>query len=216
MAESFAFVTPAVGAQQVYAQTVVDNAGNSIAQTVRDTVTAVHADGSYDYVQDDPTGTSLTVNGTLYAIAPETISVSNAGETESYSYTPTGSSTSITCLYATSGVTGKYPHSVGQSWNFSYTVTCAGYAPSNYTQAGSVVDLETVTVSAGTFATLKTLNTLTSTNAAGTTVTQTITTWRDTLTALVIKRVTSETYSGTRPVNGYPVLVTLELQRRSS
>jgi hypothetical protein len=215
-ATSYAFVTPALGAQQVYAQTVIDNSSNTILETVRDTVTAVHADGSFDYVQDDPTGNSVTVNGTLYAITTETLTVSNAGETESTTYTPTGFTSPLTCVYATGGVSARYPHSVGQSWNFTYTVTCAGYAPSTYSQVGSVVDVESVTVAAGTFTALKTLNTLTGTNASGTTTTQTITTWRDTVTSLVVKRTTSYSYSGTQPVNGYPVLVTLELQRLSS
>ena len=209
-------MTPALGAQQFYTQTLVDNASNTITQTVRDTVTAVHADGSYDEIQDDPTGNSITVNGTLYAVGTETISVSNAGETESYSYVPTGFSAPLNCAYAASGVTGKYPHSVGQSWNFLYTVTCTNDAPTAYTEAGSVVDVESVTVPAGTFTTLKTLVTLTSTNAAGTTTTQTITTWRDTVTSIVVRRVTNDAYSGTRLSTGYPVLVTLELQKKSA
>ena len=215
-AATYAFVTPPMGARQVYAQTVIDNSSNSIAQTVRDTVVTVRADGSYDYVQDDPTGNSLTVNGTLYAVTTQTISASNAGETQSYSYTPTGFSTPLTCLYASGGVTGKYPHWVGQNWNFSYTVTCTGYAPSVYTQAGSVVDVESVTVPAGTFTTLKILNTLTWTDSTGTTTTETIASWRDTTTAIVIKRVTNYAYRGTKLVNGYRVLATLELQRQSS
>jgi len=211
----YAFVTPTIGARQIYAQTTVDNSSNTISQVVRHYVTGVNPDGSYVFVQDDPTGNSVMSNGTRYTIPSETISVSNTGRTQAYSYTPVGSSTSVTCNYSTSGTTNGYPIVLGQTWNFVYAVTCGEMTPTQFTEVGGISDVESVIVPAGTFTTIKGQSTVTWTNTTGTTRTESITTWRDTQTSLLVKRVISYSYSGTQLANGYPVSVTMALQSKT-
>jgi hypothetical protein len=80
-----------------------------------------------------------------------------------------------------------------------------GSAPVSYTQQGSVVDVESVTVPAGTFTALKFQSTITWTDADGTNRTQTITNWRDTATLYTLKQQISIAVTGTLPTNGYPV-----------
>ena len=77
---------------------------------------------------------------------------------------------------------------LGQSWEVSTTRTCVDSATENtaITAKGSVVAIEPLTVAAGTFSALKTVNTLTYRSPTSTTVTQE-TCWRDTITGLDLK-----------------------------
>jgi hypothetical protein len=65
-----------------------------------------------------------------------------------------------TCTYDPNGSGPPFPVSVGQTWQLQYTLSCNGSAPITYTQDGTVVDAEPVTVPAGTFNALKFLSTL--------------------------------------------------------
>jgi hypothetical protein len=71
--------------------------------------------------------------------------------------------------------------------------------------------VETVTVPAGSFLALKLQSTLIWTDAAGTTRTQTIINWRDTVTSVSVKQTISTAYSGTALSVGYPVASAVEL-----
>jgi hypothetical protein len=55
--------------------------------------------------------------------------------------------------------------------------------PVSYTQSGSVVDVEAVTVPVGTFTAIKLQSTVTWTSPGGATRTQTVTNWRDVATS---------------------------------
>jgi hypothetical protein len=102
---------------------------------------------------------------------------------------------------------------VGQTWQIEYTLSCDdGAATISYQQQGSVVDVESLTVPAGTFTALKLQSTLDWTDAQGTTRSETITNWRDTKTLYTLKQQIAITVSGTPPVNGYAVSRTLELE----
>ena len=80
---------------------------------------------------------------------------------------------------------------------------------------GSVVDVESVTVPAGTYSAIKLQSTVTWTNSAGTTRTQTITNWRDVVTSVSVKQEISIAYSGTIPTTGYVVSREILLQTSS-
>jgi hypothetical protein len=82
-------------------------------------------------------------------------------------------------------------------------------------QNGTVVDVESVTVAAGTFTALKLQSTVVWTDANGTTRTETVTNWLDTASFHSVK--TSETFvlSGTMPTDGYAVSREIELQSMS-
>ena len=81
-----------------------------------------------------------------------------------------------------------------------------------YTQDGTVVDLESVTVPAGTYSTLKLQSTVTWTDLQGITRTQTVSNWRDVSTMISVKQQISIAYSAAVPAVGYPVSRQILLQ----
>lgn len=212
---SYDSVIPAVNSRQVFAETIVDNGHNTINLTLRHTVTAVADNGlSFTLLQDDPSNTSQTVNGTTYAVQTETITENASGQETGYSYTPSGGSLT-TCSYSPHGAGPDYPLTLGQTWDSGYALLCSGASTLSYQQSGSISEIDSVTVPAGTFTALRLDSTLTWTDSAGTTRVETISTWRDTATSRLIKRVITTAYSGTLPTHGYPVSTTLVLQSQS-
>jgi len=210
----YGFVTPKVNSEQIYSRTTVDNSNNTINQSGRNTVTAVNADGSYILVNDDPTNDSIIVNGTTYTTIPESITNNKSGQEISYTQMPT-TGPSITCMDSPHGAGPSYPLTAGQSWTSNYSVTCGSAQPISYTQTGSVVGAESVTVPAGTFSAIKVQSTLTWADPDGITQTESVETWRDTNTSIVVKRVINYKYSATPSTNSYPVTTTVELQSQS-
>jgi len=211
MPTSYDFVTPMANAQRNYQETIVDNVGNTIVETYSQTVTTVNSDGSYVLLQDDTTGNAIIEDGTTYTIPTETINVNNNGQQTTYSYVNTSGAT-VDCTYAPHGPSPDFPLTVGQTWTLQYTLTCGSTAAVSHTQTGTVVDVESVTVPAGTYNALKLQSTDTSTNAKGTTLTQTTTNWRDVVTGFSVQRNSTRAYSGTLPTTGYPVTITLVLE----
>ena len=180
-----------------------------------ETVTSVNSDGSYVYTSQDPTGNSVVVDGTTYAIPTETINSNNNNQSTSYNYVGSGGST-ITCTYDPHGNGPDYPLVVGNTWNQQYTLTCGTATPITFSQSGTVSDVESVTVPAGTYTAVKLTSTVSWTTAAGTTISQAITNWRDTQTQKSVKRTIVATYGGTLPSTGYAVDTTTELQSSSN
>jgi len=212
---TYYFVTPALNAQYVYAQTIVDNSANTINETVALLVTAVQGSGAYTEQQSDPTGTVVTVNGVTYSVLDESINFNPEGQATTYSFMPANGSLT-TCTYTPSAGGLTYPTQVGTTWTTNYTLSCGSAAPVSYTHTGVVADVEAVTVPAGTFQALKVMSTITWTDANGTTRTQNATNWRDVNTGLSVQSVTTTAYSGT-PVSAasYPVSNTRVLQSMS-
>jgi hypothetical protein len=210
-AMTYDFVVPATNAQRSYAETIVDNSGNVIKETYSDTVTAVNTDNSYVVLQEDTTGASVLVDGTTYSIPTESIDVDAQGHDTSYSYTNTNG-TLETCTYSPYGPGPTYPITVGGAWTTYYTVTCGTAAPVSHTQTGAVVDVETVTVPAGTFTAVKLQSTDVWTNADGTTFTETAFNWRDVDTTFSVQRTVTWAYSGTLPTKGYEVTAQVVLK----
>jgi len=210
---SYPFVAPTLNATELSSVTYVDNASNSIGLTEQETVTAVNADGSFVVHIDNPNNNTLVVNGTTYSVLTEDETFNDTGQALSYSYTPAGG-TQIDCVDAPHGVGPDFPVTVGQAWVDDFTVSCGGNAPIAYSQTGTVVDVESVSVPAGAFTALKLQSTLTWTTAAGVLRTETLTTWRDTTTGHVVKEIQDFSYS-VPPAGGYPVSRTTVLLSQS-
>jgi hypothetical protein len=211
---SYSFVTPPLNSTRTYSETIIDNANNTINLGVSDTVTSVNPDGSYVTLSEDPSHATVIVDGTDYSILTETINVNNSGQATRYVYTAADASV-VTCIYDPHGSGPDFPVSVGAMWTLTYTVACGTQTPVTYSQTGSVVDVESVTVPAGTYSALKLESTLTWTDVAGTTRTQTITNWRDVNTLISVEQDISIAYSGTLPTNGYAVSREILLQSAS-
>jgi len=213
---SYAFVPPVSGVTRILAETIVDNSDNTINIGYSDTVSMVNSDGSYTALVQSTTGASTIVNGTNYAVTTENENYNDSGQEIGYTFTgETGAL--VTCTYTPHANGPDFPVQVGQTWQIDYTQSCDnGSAPVSYTQQGSVVDVESITVPAGTYTALKFQSAITWTDADGTTRTQTVTNWRDTATLYTLKQQISIAVSGTLPTTGYPVSRTIELQSISA
>jgi hypothetical protein len=202
---AYAFVAPVVNSTRTYSETIVDNANNTIVIGYTQTVMAVAADGTITEVQQSTTDGSTVVNGTNYTPLAETETYDGtSGQETSYTYTA-ASDESVTCIYDPRDGGPDFPLRVGQTWSISYTFACGSESPVTYEQTGSVVDVESVTVPAGTFTALKLHSTVSWTNLQGTTRTQTVTNWRDIATSHSVKEEISIVVSGTLPTTGYPL-----------
>ncbi len=188
------------------------HAGNTINIGFSDSAATVNSDGTYTALVQSTTGDSTIVNGTNYAVTTENENYTDSGQEIGYSFTAV-TGMPVTCAYTPHGAGPDFPVQVGQTWQTDYTLSCDnGSAPVSYTQQGSVVDVESVTVPAGTFTALKLQSTITWTDADGTNRTETITNWRDTETLYTLKQQISIAVTGTLPDNGYAVSRSIELQ----
>jgi hypothetical protein len=207
---TYHFIAPSVGFERNYQQAIVDNENNTINETYSINVTTVNSDGSYVLLQEDTTGSSPVVDGTTYTIPTETIEVNNESQDTTYTaLEPNG--TVETCTYDPNGPGPGYPLTVGNTWTLTYTLTCGTAAPVTYTQTGNVLDVESVTVPAGTYTAIKLQSSIAWTTAGGTTITETVTNWRDIDTLFSVQQYITRVYSGTLPTTGYPVSETLQL-----
>jgi hypothetical protein len=211
-AASYAFVPPPVNSQRKYDETIVDNQNNTIELSYTETVLSASPDGSYVVQQEDPNHESVTVNGTIYSIETETVTLNDAGQELSYTAEDAGGTLAVVCNFAPHGAGPDSPVTVGMSWTLDYTLGCGGQTPTPYVQSGTAVDVESITVPAGTYSALKLQSTISWTDAQGTHRTQTVTNWRDIATSVSVKQSITISYSGTLPSTGYAVSrdITLE------
>lgn len=209
---TYAFVTPHVGDQRTYSATIEDSNSNTLTLDLISQITVVNTDGSYS---DTYSGSDVvTIDGETFG-ATERRSFNGDGQELSYTYsTPNGGTGS--CAFDPYGGGAPIPLYVDQAWQLQYTSSCNGNAPITYTQSGSVVDLESVTVPAGTFNALKLQSTITWTNSHNTTYQESITNWRDVMTLKTVKESITYTVSGTLPSEGYVTAETIELQSASA
>jgi hypothetical protein len=162
---SYPFAPPALGITRVLAETIVDNSDNTINIGYSDTINTVNADGSYVALVQSTTGDSAIVNGTNYAVTTENENYDDSGQELGYTFSA-ASGAVVTCTYAPHANGPDFPVQMGQTWQIEYTLSCDnGAGPITYTQQGSVVDIESVTVPAGTFSALKLQSTVAWTNA---------------------------------------------------
>jgi hypothetical protein len=209
---TYPFVTPVLDSVRTYSQTFVDSSGNTIDYALTTQITAVNSDGSYTEASSSPDGVN-TVDGITYG-TPENDSYNNQGQELGYTY-PTSSGGTGTCTLDPHGAGPPFPLTVGETWQLQYTLSCNGNAPTSYTQSGTVVDVESVTVPAGAFNALKLQSTITWTNSEGTTRQENVTNWRDVETLRSVKESITITLSGTTPTGDYLVSETQELQSTS-
>jgi hypothetical protein len=212
--QSYDFVPPPINSVRSYSETVVDNSNNTIDESFTVTVTALNSDGTYVELSEDPSHNSVFVNGTNYSILTETESLNDSGQETSYVYTAAGGGL-VTCTYDPHGDGPNFPLSVGNTWTLDYTLACGSGSPVSYSQVGSVADVESVTVPAGTYSAIKLQSTVTWTDSGGTTRTQTVTNWRDVATLISVKEQISIAYSGILPTTGYAVSREILLQTSS-
>jgi hypothetical protein len=209
---AYSFVPPVAGVIRVLAETIVDNSNNTIDIGYSDSVSSVNSDGTYAALVQSTTGDSSIVNGTNYAVVTQNENYDDSGQELSYTFTGS-TGVAVTCSYTPHASGPDFPVQVGQTWQIQYTLSCDdGSVPITYTQQGSVVAVESVTVPAGTFTALKFQSTVTWTNAQGTARNESTTNWRDTKTLYSVKQQIAIAVSGTTPANGYPVSRTIELQ----
>jgi len=206
---SYPFVVPAVGSQRNFSQTTVDNASNTVAETYSDKILAVNSDGTFVAQTFDPSGTVIVVNGVTYSIPTRTTTVDPSGRDLSYTFVQ--NSGAVSCVDNPNGAGPTYPVSVGAAWSSTWTLTCNAAAGVAYQQSGTIVDLESVTIPAGTFKALKLQSTVTWTSVSGTTVTETITRWRDSSNGQGVKEVDAFAYSSPPATPAYTVSKTIEL-----
>jgi len=192
---------PVLNSTDSYGVTITDNSNNTINIGTTSTVTTVNSDGTY-VILTQPTNPTAIVNGTNYADPPMTQTYNASGQELTNVYT---NGAVFTCTFDPHGFGPDFPVQVGQTWTLDYTYGCNAIAPTAFSQTGSVIDVESVTVPAGTFSTIKLQSTLTWTDSLGTARTQTVTNWRDVATSITVKEEISYTYSGTLPANGYPM-----------
>jgi len=215
-ATTYNYVAPTLNSQLTFARTIVDNANNTINQTVVEKVTAINADGSVVTQSEDPNHNSITVDGTLYSVPTATTNSNGSGQVTSETRTSEG--TTVTCTYTPHAAGPGYPFVIGDTWSSSWNETCGTRMPITYTQTGSIVNTESITVPAGTYNVIKLQSTVSWTDGNGTTHTDSRTTWKEIAPGhshTTIKEQDSYSYSGTTPTNGYPVTITLVLQNQS-
>jgi hypothetical protein len=201
---TYAFGVPTVGATATEAVTIVDNSGNTINLTETSTILSVNADGSFTSLTEYPGGDAV-VNGTNYANPPTTHDINSSDQETSYSYTDAATGEPVTCTEAPHGLGPDGPLYVGQTWTLEFTATCGTAAPITYTQSGTVVDIESVTVPTGTYTALRLQSTVTWTAPDGGARTETIMNWRDTTGLGSVRQEITYTYGAPLPTNGYAV-----------
>jgi hypothetical protein len=208
---AYGFATPVLNSIRNYTLTSKDSENSGVDIPITMQITAVNADGSFN--ESSVSNGVVTVNGISFGL-PEYGSFNSQGQELSLTYPTSGGGTGM-CTFDPHGAGPPFPIMVGQTWTLEYSYTCNGGVPISYTQNGTVVDVETVTVPGGTFSALKLESTLTWTDANGTTHQENVSNWRDVATLRSVKEVRQFSVSGTPPAGAVLVSEQLELQSTS-
>jgi hypothetical protein len=194
---SYGFVTPAMNSQRTYAVTDTNPTSTSVNTVIR-TVTSVNPDGSFSYSETVPGG---TVSGPNFM--PGDYSVDSTGHILRATLNP-GTPGAISCTDSPRGSGPVFPLTVGMGWNSTYqsgpvlpvpvvtpgnqiyVITGCSFAAANYTETGSVTDVESITVAAGTFIAVKLKSTI-SWDICPAGCTATLTEWRDSSDGQLLK-----------------------------
>jgi hypothetical protein len=209
-AATYRFVPPKAGAHLVYVDQSADTLHNTLNRAATDDVTAVNADGTFAVHEEDPSHdhfVSGAVDQTLY---PTDFQYDAAGQVTAM--TIAKGPTVAHCTYQGSqGAPASL--AVGAGWSTQYTEACDGGPGITYTQNGTLVGIETITIAAGTFSAYKLVSTTTWT-VNGITRTESATRWRDASggDTRTLKMVRTIAYSGGTPAAGSQVSASRELQ----
>ncbi|WLI89532.1 hypothetical protein Q4S45_23055 [Massilia sp. R2A-15] len=212
-AASYAYVAPQAGAQLAYADTLVDNLNSTINRNLSSSVTAVGAGGGYTASEVDPSHDRIVSGAVDHTFYPTVYNYDAMGRATSWNVTG-AAGVPVQCQVTGAQPAGApSPLTAGQTWNASYVETCGAGAGIAYSQTGSFVGIETVTVPAGTFNAYKFVST-TTWSANGRTTTEAVTRWRDTAASgsRIVKSVAAFSYSGAEPPQGALVSETQTLQ----
>lgn len=210
---TYTYVAPQAGAQLVYADTLVDNLNNTINRSLAVGVTAVSAGAGYTATEADPSNNRVASGAVDHTFYPTSYTYDAAGRATGWTVTG-ASGTPVQCQVTGAQPAGApSPLTAGQAWNATYTEVCGGGSGLTYTQAGTFVGIESVTVPAGTFSAYKFVSTTTWT-ANGRTTTESVTRWRDAAAtgSRILKSLATFTYSGAAPPQGALVSETQSLQ----
>lgn len=180
------FSTPVMNSAQTFSVTWVDFVSTSTDSIVQ-TITGVNPDGSFSYTESLAAGTTLAGNH----FRPSSTTADSAGRVLSITYNP-GTSSAVTCTFSPHGPGPDFPLTVGATWQSTYAETCTGQMPVTYTQGGSVVDTESITLPAGTFAAIKLQSTISWVFGPGM-ASEAVTRWLDSASGHPIK--TQATYT---------------------
>jgi hypothetical protein len=210
-AAKYTFIQPKAGAHLVYMDKLVDNLNNTVNRFVTEDVTAVRADGSFSVHEEDPSHNTLVSGVTDQTVYPTDFQYNAMSQPTSWVVSrPAGS---VSCAVTQGGAGAPSPLALGAGWNASWLETCGAGAGTAFTQTGTLVGTETVTVAAGTFKAFKFVASTTRT-VGGITRTETSTRWRDASggDTRTLKSESVFTYSGGTPPAGTPVSSSRELQ----
>lgn len=209
---TYTYVAPQAAAQQVYADTLLDNLNNTVNRTLAVTVTAASA-GGYTATRVDPSHDRVVSGVVDHTFYPTTVNYDAMGR--DMNWVVTGASGNPVQCQVTGGQApgAPSPLTAGQAWTAAYAEVCGAGPGLAYTQIGTFVGIESVTVPAGTFNAYKFVSTTTWTEN-GRTTTQSISRWRDAAASAsrVLKSVATFSYSGTAPPQGALVSETQLLQ----
>lgn len=188
---STGFATPALNSHKTYTVTDVDPTSTYL-NTVIQTITAVNSNGSFSYSEDLPVGTPI--NGPHFV--PAGYDDDGTGHLLRTVYCPPCLLAVISeCVASPHGDGPVFPLAAGATWQLKYELSCTAAVPrgsvfpppATYTQNGSVVDVERVTVPAGTFAAVKLESTITWPMCPAQACTERLTEWRDANTGHLVK-----------------------------
>jgi hypothetical protein len=201
---------PPVGQKVDFAVTDTDNSHNTIPWTLEYTVVSSAPDGSYTQSAIG-NGADVAVNGTVYGRIDQ-IDDYNA-QHHLTSYTNEGA-TPVTCSFAQPRIIVPPGAVIGVPWPpFNDTSTCTNgtqYATS--VQNGLYVDIENLTVPAGTFSTKKMQYDITRTDTtSGAATTGHVTIWYDVVSGREVQSSTDYTYADRTFAAGYLTHEQLEL-----
>jgi hypothetical protein len=173
--------------------------------TVIRTVTTVNSDGSFSYSETVPGGTVTGPN-----FMPGDYSVDSSGHILRATLN-SGTPGAISCTDSPRGSGPAFPLTVGMKWNSTYQsgpvlpvpvvtpgepiymITGCSFAAANYMETGSVTDVESITVAAGTFTAVKLKSTISWDICPGL-CTETLNEWLDSSDGQLLKSVTTYGY----------------------
>lgn len=209
-ASEWTFVRPAAGTTADYAQTLVDNANNTLHLSERQVVGASDAGGRYTLSRQSLTG-QVTVNGTPYGGFTYADQLDGAGHLEARALVAGG--TPFTCSYQPPEVLVPFPVTRASTWNASTTATCSDGRTLVYgISDGSVLGPEDLTVGAALFHTLHVRYTVNLQSSAVAYVQHIVLDrWIDTASGMDVRIRQACSYTNGQPSTGYPVSVAFDL-----
>ena len=196
---------PSGGQAATYAYHITDNRQNLIVLTQTDDRAAQGSDGSFTD-QQVVAGNNLAVNGTSYSPSTQLFNYDSTGQLISFSGVAVGNPESCSNDPAVAAV--PFPIYAGQTWSANWTQTCGDQIYTMALTTGAAGDVESVTVTAGTYETIPVQYVIVRTNQASGVVVDSgaYSDWYSTTDGELIQREINHYYPPSlSSVPGYPV-----------